>query len=1254
MSFLKRYVLYACLLLAFPGVLQAQQPELVSPIGHTASVKTARFSSSEKYLITGGADKSAIIWETLSGKKLHSFPATKTEIGYAFFSMNDKYIVVGTDSSVVIWSVPDYTKMGEFNLTRRTFFSPDSRKVFLEGFNGTIKQLSLPLLKVEHEYTDSMQYSPDRDGRITRTTISADSRLLCSSSQSFIAVHEIQTGKLLFRKKLAGRPENCHFSGDAQFLLVATDSGMIRFDIKNKFASTIINTEPVEWNFHSKNGRYMLSGTDMAGFGSITLWDLEKLKPITGLSSMSSIRDTILMKSINGNDTFLTGTAPYRFPSFQVASGWLGVDISDDGRYLRVYDLLWNVFHDEKTALITDNVLRRSDISSDNKYILTQQQDGIIGLWSIVENKQVQTYQTRADNIRIATISPDGKKFLVSGENNMVKIVETATGHTLHVIRGHRDKIFSASFNNDGTRVITNSYDSTAKLWDASTGQLLKDFPKQYPETNPAYFSATGQPVLPKPIIDSVFVFDINGENPRDTGIIRILSNPENFLNQKSQTGRYELRKLTDGTHYLDDHDGPNSAVLDIDYSSNVFSPDDKWIAFADYETDTLFVWDIDMSKWLFKGSLGITAKDYTGARGFEQVLFTPGNKYLLAVDVNAVIHGLSTSDFREIFSLPGERCTVSADGSRLLTVNQGHCDIYELVKQKLLYSYISVDTSNYLAIDAQKRFDGTEKARKMLYYTCGNEIIDLDQVKDLSWEPGLVEKIMGADPEPIKARKLSEINICGNSALIELKKQSPKQYVYGITRRNGGIGEVSILINNKEVKTLSSGELSFTNDSATVSVNLDEFRDYLEPGAENTVNVVARTADQSMTSRGFTVTVKPDKAFAGAPDLYGIIIGVSDFKEPKLNLKFAAKDASDFSKALELSAKQLLDIDGKEHVFIQTLVTGGRQGALPVKQDIQNAFAQVALKAKANDILVVYLSGHGLNYGTEAVNFYYLTADASSFDLAGVEKLNAISTKEFADLLRKIPARKQVMILDACSSGKLAEDIGIALRSGIPSDQVRALDRLNSRTGTFILCGAAANQSAYETSVYGQGLLTYSLLFGMKSGTALQNDAYVDVDALFQFSADEVMKLAKGIGGIQEPVISKPLGGASFAIGKLDVANRNKIELALPRPIFTNSNFQNEKLFKDNIGMAQLIDKALNEVTEKGKSSEFIFADRSQLPGSYSLNGRYTITNTDLMITATLFKGDTPVQTFTVNGKTDNKEEVARELVDKVRMVVK
>src|SRR5206468_3678717 len=107
--------------------------------------------------------------------------------------------------------------------------------------------------------------------------------------------------------------------------------------------------------------------------------------------------------------------------------------------------------------------------------------------------------------------------------------------------------------------------------------------------------------------------------------------------------------------------------------------------------------------------------------------------------------------------------------------------------------------------------------------------------------------------------------------------------------------------------------------------------------------------------------------------------------------------------------------------------------------------------------------------------------------DITGVEKDVAISTEELDNWMRKIKAQKQLLILDACNSGQavtnLQELIG---KREIPSDQKRALERLKDRTGTFILAASAANQSAYETSLYNQGLLTYSLLYGLKAGSGL------------------------------------------------------------------------------------------------------------------------------------------------------------------------
>ena len=281
------------------------------------------------------------------------------------------------------------------------------------------------------------------------------------------------------------------------------------------------------------------------------------------------------------------------------------------------------------------------------------------------------------------------------------------------------------------------------------------------------------------------------------------------------------------------------------------------------------------------------------------------------------------------------------------------------------------------------------------------------------------------------------------------------------------------------------------------------------EAGKENSIQLQARTADLSISSKGAVMPVKTTSKPTTAPNLYAIIAGVSDYKGEKLDLRFAAKDAEDFSNAVQESARALLNIDGKEHVFVTTLLSNKSNS--PSKSNISKAFADIKSKAKANDIVVIYLSGHGENFGTESTNFYYLTEDASSFELSSIEKEVAISTNEFAEWLKAIPAGKQVLILDACASGKLAEDMLVAMKAGIPSDQIRALDRLNSRTGTFILSGAAANQSAYETSIYGQGLLTYSLLYGMKSGTALKDNQFVDVDKLFQYSADKVKELGLG-----------------------------------------------------------------------------------------------------------------------------------------------
>ena len=203
-------------------------------------------------------------------------------------------------------------------------------------------------------------------------------------------------------------------------------------------------------------------------------------------------------------------------------------------------------------------------------------------------------------------------------------------------------------------------------------------------------------------------------------------------------------------------------------------------------------------------------------------------------------------------------------------------------------------------------------------------------------------------------------------------------------------------------------------------------------------------------------------------------------------------------------------------------------------KQNIEAALIKYASVAKPEDVLVVYFSGHGKTFGEGDQNlFYYLTKDATDPDLKDpeVRKTAAISTAELTSWLTKIPALKQVLIFDACNSGKAAESLSSVGARALSPSQIRALDRMKDRTGMFILSGSAANQLSFEASEYGQGLLTCSLLDGM-SGAALTSEQGVDVMTLFQHARNKVPVLAKRIREIQVPVIAFPIGGGSFEIG--------------------------------------------------------------------------------------------------------------------------
>jgi hypothetical protein len=226
--------------------------------------------------------------------------------------------------------------------------------------------------------------------------------------------------------------------------------------------------------------------------------------------------------------------------------------------------------------------------------------------------------------------------------------------------------------------------------------------------------------------------------------------------------------------------------------------------------------------------------------------------------------------------------------------------------------------------------------------------------------------------------------------------------------------------------------------------------------------------------------------------------------------------------------------------------------------------------------------------------------------------------------------------------------------RDPLPSSVIRSYDRMKDRTGTYLLAGCASDAVSYEASRYGQGLLTYSLLFNMR-GAALRDGEYVDVRTLFEHAADQVPVLAAGIGGVQRPQIAAPpVDRGSFDIGRLPTAaDRERIPLKSVRPMFMRSNFQEERAYDDILGLAVKLDNAMREISAEGMAAPYLYVDASDYPEGYRLVGRYSITGDIVQLSATVKHGTNDIGTIKVTGKRSAIDLLVEEVTDRLEKLL-
>jgi len=600
---------------------------------------------------------------------------------------------------------------------------------------------------------------------------------------------------------------------------------------------------------------------------------------------------------------------------------------------------------------------------------------------------------------------------------------------------------------------------------------------------------------------------------------------------------------------------------------------------------------------------------------------------------------------------------------------------IWDIETSKELATLVQTDSLNWVITTQNGLFDASPGAMDKMHYVVGLEIIELNQLKDRYYEPGLLKKIM-------KGEKLRDVHGFNDIKLPPHIKLSPIENgnlkINIKNNYNGGIGRVKVLANGKEIiedarLLTGKGPAGFKNPQGLViNIDLNKYSQYFIPGKDNMISVQAYNGEEYILSHPQFINYIPvvPKGYNPdeIPDVYIVCIGVSDYYGYAIDLRFAAKDAEDMMTALKTSAEGLFGVN-KVHSFLLTsplsIRTDVTQIALPTKGNIETRFLNLSKKIDANDILIVYLAGHGINIAPDGKDgdFYYLTSDAYSGDMSAyfdeaIRNKTTVKSSEFVKMLTKQPANKQVLIIDACHSGKAVESL--SAQRDMLSSTIRAFDRMRDRTGMHIITGSTADAVSYESNRFGQGILTYSLLEGIK-GTALREGQFVDVIKLFQKSKERVPVLAEGLGGIQEPVIFSPYlsgkfekGAESFDIGKLTKEEKAKIPLAKSKPIFVMTILQDADAYDDNLYLGEKTDEELRELTAKGVKAPLILIETRDFPGAYKIRGQYTSSGDKVNLKVKMFEDKTVIKTIDLSGDKNNIDSLIQKLINETLKAIK
>ncbi|MEW6531565.1 MAG: DUF4384 domain-containing protein [Thermodesulfobacteriota bacterium] len=220
-------------------------------------------------------------------------------------------------------------------------------------------------------------------------------------------------------------------------------------------------------------------------------------------------------------------------------------------------------------------------------------------------------------------------------------------------------------------------------------------------------------------------------------------------------------------------------------------------------------------------------------------------------------------------------------------------------------------------------------------------------------------------------------------------------------------------------------------------------------------------------------------------PNIYVLLVGVGTYPDPSANLNLASGVTE-----LEDFFKERRRLFNKFH-FIKLTDDAA------TKARILKAFTEDLAQAQKDDVVFIYLEGHGSPLPGAPGEFYFSAYDTTDVAKTGIK----INDK---GLFKNIKSEKLIFFTGSCFSGGFLDGLARSMKQGVPQDF------FGDFKGRFGISAAKDNEPAWVPGKFGMSLFCFYVIKGLR-GAADAGSGKITVDNLFNYVKTNVSEYTAG-----------------------------------------------------------------------------------------------------------------------------------------------